>query len=255
MADKSENPFTNVRLMLAGIIFGVIGAALAFYYIHKKIEVATGRPVLVCYLKKNLDATDGLTRDDVDQLPVPEHFAKATTKLVKYRELNRYLGRKPFRNMKNGEPLSVYDFPYSKADARQTTLPLGTVSIALPIDAKSQPGKALRLGSIVSLTANIKFGEARAGAKADIQSLTILEKVRVRTINGSDETQQVDKVKSIGVIVSERTSRRLTQLLDLMSGGLKLSTHSEQEMATTADNEIPKATLSTMADKGLPPVM
>jgi len=256
MAEKSDNPFTNVRLMVTGIIFGVIAAALAYYYINKKVVEATGNPVAVCYLKKNLLVSETLTRDHVKAVEVPGQYAKAATRLVKYGELHRFVDSPPFRNMFEGEPLSVFDFPESRAEARQVKLEPGTVIRSLQIDSKTQPGKALHLGDLVSLTGNIRFSDARAGTKADIETLTILDKVRVRTINGSDEARQVENVKMIGVVVGERTQRRLQQLLgDRLVGGLGVSIHSSGETASAAEGEIPKATLDMMTDKGLTPAM
>ena len=256
MAEKSDNPFTNVRLMVTGIIFGVIAVALAYYYINKKVVEATGNPVAVCYLKKNLSVSETLTRDHIGAVTVPGQFARAATWLVKYEELYRFERRPPFRNMVAGEPLTVFDFPESRAEARQIKLDPGTVIRSLQIDSKTQPGKALLLGDLVSLTGNIRFSDARAGVKADVETLTILNRVRARTINGSDEARQVENVKMIGVVVGERTQRRLQQLLgDRLVGGLGVSIHSSEETASQPEQEIPKATLDMMIDKGLTPAM
>ena len=50
MAAKNENPFTNTRLMLAGLVVGVIGVILAFTYTQNVINKTVGDEVYAYYL-------------------------------------------------------------------------------------------------------------------------------------------------------------------------------------------------------------
>ena len=59
MAAKNDNPFTNTRLMLAGVVVGVVGIIVAFVYMRNAIEQKVGDEVFVYYLVRDLPVEIG----------------------------------------------------------------------------------------------------------------------------------------------------------------------------------------------------
>lgn len=246
---QGSNPFTNTRLMLAGVVVGLLGAVLSFLAISKRISEATGGTEYVCYLAGDLDADQVLERRDVKEVAVPGRMAEALRCHIKRDQLGAYLGIPPFRNMKKGEPLSTYDFPYSKIDSKLPPPPVGSVFHTVKISTNSDPGALVRIGSVVSLDANCNFGEGSTTSKADYVTIPVLKQVRVRAINGKYDVKQGDKVTDVAVILSEDISEVITRLDPKVQKGYVIKIHPEGTLATQPGEEIPSETKALILDK------
>ena len=256
MAQGGNNPFTNTRLMVAGIICGVIAAILAWVYINHRIQAETGGTAYVYYMSDDLAMDEPLEDHHVQSVRMPGVYADSASKHAmragERDDLNVILGRKPVRRMYKNEPISLYDFPYSTDEVSRPAIPPGKTVAVLPVESDYSPGGLLRVGDIVSVTANVNFGEGNRPSARDIRTLPLLEAVKVVSINDSQQSRQVEKIRKLSVLVSRETDlllKRLTRRVEEYYVELL----PENTVASNSREEIPPNVRSVIVEKLGPP--
>lgn len=251
MAAKNENPFTNTRLMLAGLVVGVIGVILAFTYTQNVINKTVGDEVYAYYLVEDLPAgmelrstyvrKDKIRRDVYEKMPkIVVHDPRKNDQLLPL------ITRTSPRNLYKGEPLLVSAFPLASSvvtdsmnkDRVRTSIDLGS-SVA-------NPGEALAIGSLVTIRGVINYQEGNRRAS---EPITLVRDVRVNLIDGRDDPQyRTDKVKSISFMVSDGTST----LLNMLRAGGKVSVTAVDMVSSTNEalpnTEIPAETIAKLKE-------
>lgn len=249
---QDASPFTNARLMIAGIIFGVIGAGLTFHVINAKINEATGGTVEVCVLKRDLGVEEGLTRDYVQIKKVPKVFADAVESIMKKDKLWAHEGVRPIRNMKAGEILSVYSFvrESERIDA-VTSRRAGVVTTTVKLDSRRNLGRLLHIGDIINVVGTFILD---AEGAPEGETLVVLENVRVVGING--KLSPADKVTTVNIEVGQKSSRLVTYLSNAARQRGAYTVDKAVRDARTSDvgKEVPQETYARLRlTVGLPP--
>lgn len=251
MAEQQEaSPFTNARLMIAGIVFGVIGAVLTLHVINKKIDDATGGTVEVCVLKRDLGVDEGLTRKHVDFKEVPKVFADAVKHIMKKDKLEAHVGIRPLRNMEAGEMLSVWGFQENRLDAVMSNRP-GVVTTTIKLDSRRNLGRLLHIGDIINVVGTFILNAEEA---PEGETLLVLENVRVVGING--KLSPSDKVTTVNIEVGQKSSRLVTHLGNAarQRGAYMIDKAVRDARTSDRDKEVPQETYARLRlTIGLPP--
>jgi Flp pilus assembly protein CpaB len=249
MTEGQDNPFTNTRLLIAGIAFGVVGAILMFVWANSVIEAKTGGTVTVYVMRQDLPPTEVLETRHVKPVDMPGLFVQEAKWLVQKDQFQQVAGRKPFRLMHEGEPLTVYDFPFSSSEARRVPLMPGEVEVPVPIDPNGSPGEGLRIGDVINLTANLNFTENRNPRPEDLVTMRVLQGVQVKTINGSYEPKATTKISTITIGVSEDTSLVIRRLEPRLVGFYSIEVLGTGAVRSDLKNQIPPEALRVLNEK------
>lgn len=244
MAKQDTNPFTNIRLLIAGIIVGIAGAVLASVTINRQIAEATGNTIEVAMLRDELAPDEALSYGKIEWVKVPGIYKDAVEMLIERREFGSYVDLTPYRQMHAGELLRTYDFPYRAGETNIPPAPEGAVRLPLDINSKGDPGATLRPGDLVSLQAVLRFGERSVGT--ELVPKTVLDRVKVQTINGQDKPAA--NVKSIQVDIAEQNSELMIYLKHHASGGFYVTVHGKNTFASPLGQEIPPETRRLAAE-------
>ena len=248
MATQIQNPFTNTRLMLAGVVFGCLGVLLAVIHVNRVVKKRVGEEVTVYYLTGTLSTDTALDSTYYKPVKVPKSFVDKADKIISAK-IGTFHGAKPTRELNPGEPLVSTWFDSRVGKSGTPTPPVGLKAIPIPVNTKLGLG-GMDVGSIVSVIGKFYFGEK---GQADYQerTLRLLEHVQVEAINGQvkpDATAR-KRVTSITVYLGKETSLRVNALLDLKVGDMKIEGESEGVRKSEANKEIPREVLDIIKEK------
>ncbi len=250
MATQSQSPFTNTRLMLAGVACGIIGAVLAAFHINRVLDEQVGKKVMVYYMKQNLGTDEELQRSHYDEVDVPESYVKAVDKIIWGDGVQRFIGVRPWRRLIRGEPLVTTWFD-SRVDEPVGSPPApGLKALIVPINPKTGLGEGMDIGSIVSVVGKFYFGE-RGQPDQEERTLRLLERVQVEAINGRIKLDEKTRrrVISITVHLGKETSLRVNAMLDRRVGDMRIEGESEGVRESEANKEIPREVLEIIKEK------
>ncbi|MBN2584243.1 MAG: hypothetical protein JXL80_14365 [Planctomycetes bacterium] len=214
MAAQSPSPFTNTRLMLAGVICGAVAALMGYLHIREIEKSKVGEKVTVYYVRKErVNTNEPLEATHLGKGEVSKEFFENAPKLVRSEKLNIFLGRAPVRTLYQGEPLLATAFEAGTSAVNLPDVPLGCKQRTVAVNSRRTPGQGLNVGDIVSLTANFRLGE-KSTDKAEVRPLRLLERVQVRLIDGRANPNAQDKktIHSITIFVGDETAEWLTFL-------------------------------------------
>jgi len=239
MAEANATPFTNTRLMVAGIVLGVLGAVLAWLYIRGRVQSETGGTITVYSMAKDLKVNEKLTSGHVKPITLPGIYARNVPKHIKDYELSNVLGKNPVRNMMEGEPVVSTDFQFTTQEITVPPVPRGKVRIPIRVDPRSSPGEQLRVGDTVNLLGNFNFGAGRTEDKLDIRQVR-LTAVQVIAINGSGRPtpKDLDQITSINVDIGAVTSEFLKKLEPRKMGDFTIEILPESVRPSATDEEL-----------------
>jgi Flp pilus assembly protein CpaB len=253
MADQQEaSPFTNARLMIAGIILGAIGAVLTLHVINSKIDEATGGTVEVCVLKRDLDVGEHLTKEHVRLIPVPQLFAEAVEQVMKKDDLWSHEGQRPLRNMWSGEMLSVRSF-LEESERQEAVMSQrdGVVTTTVKLDSRRNLGRLLSIGDIVNVVGVFILDPEEM---PEGETLLVLENVRVVGING--KLGPSDKVTTVNIEVGQKSSNLVTYLGNVarQKGSYTIDKAVRDARTSDVGKEVPKECYARLRlTVGLPP--
>lgn len=242
--------FTNTRLMVAGIVFGLVGVMLAFWVIDSKVQESTGGTTEICYLKQNLDVGEKLTANHVGFAEVPKRFAGIVDKMVKRDKLPElYEGRLAVRRLYAGEVLSVYEFAESLEEQLRPK-PRNALSrmYTTKVDSENSPGQSLKVGSVVDLWARFNFSERVFKGRSE--TVQVLERVRVMAINGSYKA--VSRVANVTLDLSPTALEFLQNNRKYMVGDMFITSRNDA-VPTEFNKEIHPDALAIIQDNAALP--
>lgn len=249
MAAKNDNPFTNTRLMLAGVVVGVVGIIVAFVYMRNAIEQKVGDEVFVYYLVRDLPVGQPLESHFVKPARVRRDFASQANQMITLDpqgtdQLQPLLNDSPNRNLKKGDVLLASMFDKGSV-ARRIDDQHGRVMATLSISNMSNPGKSLAIGSVITVRGALEYSE---GNLKRSEPVTLLRNVRVSSINGDDSPDfQSLRVNQIGVMVSDKTALLMNYLMTKGGGSVTgIDIMSNNPAEALPDREIPPEALDAM---------
>jgi Flp pilus assembly protein CpaB len=185
--------FTNTRLLIAGLIVGLVGVVLSFWVINSTVQTQTGGTIEVAYMVRSLEKGEKLTDNHVGFVRVPSLYAKAVEKLVRRDNFDKedlYKGKVALRTLYAGEPLSVHEFGERVSEVNRINPRLGTKAKTVEVNSREVPKEYLKIGTIVELRGRFKFDE-RIG-KAPTPALLVFDRVRILLINGEAKAPSKD---------------------------------------------------------------
>jgi len=250
MAAKIQNPFTNTRLMLAGVACGIIGAVCAVIYVKGVVSEKVGEEVTVYYMKEELKTTEPLKLSHYGEARVRKSFVRKVDKIIWGDGVQRFHGVKPSRTLKPGEPLVTTWFDSRIGITTVRTPAAGLKAKLVPVNPKLGLGESMNIGSIVSVVGKFHFGQ-RGQPDYEERTLRLLERVQVEAINGQvkpDERAR-RRVTSITVYLGKETSEWVTAMLDQRVGDMSLEGESEGVRKSEPNKEIPAEVLDVIKDK------
>jgi hypothetical protein len=250
MAAKPEGFFTNTNLMIAGIICAIIGAGLAFVYINRRVDDATGKPVKIAFAKKDIRVNDLCKEELIRWVELPERFVdEAGGKFVKEDTLSIVRNHSPSRLIEADEPLLSSEFSTGGGEAPTPPPPSGMVLITVGVSQKSQPGEALNIGSIISLIGNFDFSPDK---RTDPHTLTLFDRVKVVEINGKANPSKSERhaVQTVGIFVGEANARIRSKLETSQTGEGRFDIEILGPNTLMADirDQIPEETVKTIKE-------
>jgi hypothetical protein len=244
--EKNESVFTNTRLMLAGVIAGVLGVLLAFMYIHKKVEESTGEMVDVYYLSKNVSPLDKVTADCTYQLKVPK---EAAMKMVKLTEWNLAENQPPNWDLEKDEPLLLRAFDPNGRNTASIKPSKGCVIKVVMVNPSTSQG--VTVGTIVNLTANYDFNARRGSGTPDPMTLKILDRVQVKSVNGltNPPPKELKSIKTIGLDLDEEVAEKLKMLERYQEGFYDMDSKGTDVLRTDPKDQIPADIMNRIQEK------
>lgn len=256
MAAKNENPFTNTRLMLAGLVVGVIGVILAFTYIQNVINKTVGDEVYAYYLIEDLPAgmelksthvrKDRIRRDLYEKMPqiIIDDPSNNDDKLLPL------ITDTANRDLHKGEPLLASAFSRASA-ASVVTDSMGKDRVRTTINlskSAGNPGQSLAIGSVITIRGTINYQEGNRQAS---EPVTLVRNVRVNLINGRDDPQfRTNNVTSVAIMVSEGTSSLLNKLMASDEVSITAVDMVSSTTESQPNSEIPPDTINRLKDRG-----
>jgi len=248
MATQIQNPFTNTRLMLAGVACGCLGILLAVIHVNRVVKKRVGEEVTVYYMTQILSPDTPLDRTHYRKVKVSKKFVEEADKMITAK-IETFHGAFPRQQLNPGEPLVSTWFDSHVGKAGTLTPPVGLKAIPIPVTTRLWLG-GVDVGSIVSVIGKFRFGEKDQDDYQE-RTLRLLENVQVQAINGQvrPDARARKRVTSITVYLGKETSLRVNAMLDLKIGDMKIEGESEGARKSEANKEIPREVLEIIKEK------
>ncbi|NIA21162.1 MAG: hypothetical protein GWP05_04130 [Anaerolineaceae bacterium] len=251
MAAQTQNPFTNTKLMLAGLVCGAIGVMLAIVHINRKVTEKVGEEVTVYVMKQDLPTDKELQRSHYEPVSVRKSYVKKAYKVIYDSGISKFLGARPAVKLSAGEPLVATWFDDRVGRGVRPAAPAGSVEVGVRVDPRHGLGQNLDVGSIVSLRGLFKLGP-RGKEDSVVVPLRLLHAVQVESINGMREPDERTRrnVSRITIYVGSDTSRWLSQLDNdkRMEGFFRIEGMPPGTRRSEPNKEIPKEALSQLRE-------
>lgn len=248
MASQSQSPFTNTRLMLAGVICGAVAALMGFLHIKRVEDSKVGEKVTVYYVRQRVATNQPLAESYLGKAEVSKDFYDAVPRLVTLGSLNICIDRTPTRTLLPGEPLLSTAFEAGAETATLPDIPPGCKERAIRVDSQRGLGQSLDVGAIVSLVGNFRLGED-PNDRNQTRPLRLLQRVQVRLINGlaNPTDDQKKNAKSITIVLGDKTAQWLTFLeRTRMEHDFTIEREPATERASEPNKEIPADVLELL---------
>ncbi len=257
MAGNGSSPFTNTRLMVAGLVVGMIGMFMTFAYTNRAIKEKIGDQVEVYYVTRDVLAGEQMELSFVSRGKVQRDLANEANQMIirdpapgGADKMIPLIGKAPNRNLSKGDILLASMFSETSSDVR-TQPPRGKAVALLDVASSPNIGETLRKNDLVNVSGSLIFQD---GDRKANQQITLLRAVRVVSINGREDPDfRAQRVSSIGVMVSEETAAMVPEILrqHLAGGSVTLSLLNRDSPESRPNEEIPQDTMALMKKHGI----
>jgi Flp pilus assembly protein CpaB len=185
-------------------------------YISNEIRSVTGNAFEVLQLRSKVKAGDVIRGSDLTEAEVPAAFEKAFERALRAHERSLVINQRAPRNMNEGEVLYAPDFKVDTAESLHDIIDVrkGYELVSIPVDKDTSVGGQLQPGSYVTIRGI--FEESPDDKKEDLEVVTVLNNVRVATVDGSAQVLPAarrGKYDRIGVELKPDQADLLLELL------------------------------------------
>lgn len=216
MARSSGQAFPSAGVLVAAIVAALLAVILMQLYISNEIRSVTGNAFEVLQLRANVKSGDEIRESHLTQARVPAAFEKAFERALRAEERNLVINQKAPRNMYEGEVLYAPMFKVDTAESLHNIIDVrkGYELVSIPVDKDTSVGGQLQPGSYVTVRGI--FEQTPDDKKEDLEVVTVLNNVRVATIDGSAQVLPAarrGKYDRIGIELKPDQADLLLELL------------------------------------------